>query len=120
MKFLDQINALEAKALEIAEQVAALLQAKDDLSNTMGDAARQVAALQQAIADAPKAFSIDISHNGQDFTVSEKDGLVLLAALVRALENEEVPVRLASGQTPQLRITDLEQVASLILAEAAK
>lgn len=111
MKFLDDIAALK-------EATDALLAAKDDLSNTMGDAARQVAALQRAIADAPVAWGIDVKVNGQEFRICERDGLVLFAALTRCLEGEEVPVKLASGQTPRLRLTDLEQLASVIIEAA--
>lgn len=119
MKFLDDIAALKAEAEELRASIAEALNAKEQLSNTLGDAARQLAALQQAIDGAPTPFEVKIQQNGQDFTVCEKDGLVLFAALVRTLEGEEVEARLASGQTPKLRLTDLEQVALKIL-EAAK
>lgn len=120
MKFLDKIEALEARAEALTSQLDAVQRAKEELSNLLGDAARQLAELQRAIADAPKPFQIEIKQNGQDFTVSEKDGLILLAALIRALEGEEVTARLHSGQTPKLKLTDIEQIAALILVEAAK
>lgn len=119
MKFLDQIAELEAAAKAMREEISAALQAKDELSNTLGDAARQLADVQAAIANAPKAWGLEVKINGQDFSVCERDGLVLFAALTRCLEGEEVPVKLASGQTPKLRLTDLEQLAAKII-EAAK
>ena len=111
MKFLDDIAALKAAT-------DALLQAKDDLSNTMGEAALQLAKVQKAIAEAPAPWGIDVKVNGQEFRICERDGLVLFAALTRCLEGEEVPVKLASGQTPKLRLTDLEQLASVIIGAA--
>jgi hypothetical protein len=112
MKFLDQIAELEAKA-------AGLSAVADNLSDVIGAATRQLGELQQALANAPTPFTVKVQQNGQDFAVCEKDGLVLFAALVRTLEGEEVEVRLAGGQTPKLRLTDLEQIASKIL-EATK
>lgn len=111
MKFLDDIAKLQ-------EATTALLKAKDDLSNTMGDAARQLADVQRAIADAPAPWGLDVKVNGQEFRICERDGLVLFAALTRCLEGEEVPVKLASGQTPKLRLTDLEQLAAHIIGAA--
>lgn len=111
MKFLDQIAELETRT-------KSLLDASDKLSNVMGDAARQLAEVQQALANAPKAWGIDVKVNGQEFTICERDGLVLFAALTRCLEGEEVAVKLASGQTPKLRLTDLEQLASVIIGAA--
>ncbi len=113
MKFLDQIAALEAKA-------ATLDAAANNLQEVLNAAIKQLADVQGFLADVPKPFAVEIRQNGQDFIVCEKDGLVLLAALTRALDHEEVSVRLASGQTPTLKLTDIEQIAALILAEAAK
>lgn len=118
MKFLDDIAALKSEAEKLRADIAAALAAKDELSNTLGDAARQLAEVQQAIANAPKAWGIDVKVNGQEFTICERDGLVLFAALTRCLEGEEVAVKLASGQTPKLRLTDLEHLASVIIGAA--
>lgn len=108
MKFLDDIAALEARA-------AALDASANNLQDVLNAAIKQLADVQAFLANAPAPFSVEIKQNGQDFTVCEKDGLVLFAALVRALEGEEVQPHLASGQTPKLKLTDLEQVASAIL-----
>ncbi len=115
MKFLDDIAALKSQAQELRASIADALNAKELLSDTIGDAARQLAEIQQQIANAPRPFQVTIKQNGDEFVISEKDGLVLLAALTRALDGEEVAVRLASGQTPKLKLTDLEQIASKIL-----
>ena len=115
MKFLDQIAKLESEAEKLRGDIASALAAKEELSNTLGDAARQLAEVQQQIASAPRPFTVDIKQNGDEFVISEKDGLVLLAALTRALDGEEVAVKLASGQTPKLKLTDLEQIAAKIL-----
>lgn len=113
MKFLDQIAALEARA-------ATLDASSNNLQEVLNAAIKQLADVQGFLADVPKPFAIEIKQNGQEFVVSEKDGLVLLAALTRALDHEEVTVRLAGGQSPRLKLTDIEQIAALILAEAAK
>lgn len=118
MKFLDKIEVLEARAEALTSQLDDVQRAKDDLANLLGDAARQLAEVQQAIANAPKPWGIDVKVNGQEFTICERDGLVLFAALTRCLEGEEVSPKLASGQTPKLRLTDLEQLASVIIGAA--
>jgi len=118
MKFLDDIAALKSEAEKLRADIGLALAAKEELSNTLGDAARQLAEVQQAIANAPKAWGLDVKVNGQEFHICERDGLVLFAALTRCLEGDEVPVKLASGQTPKLRLTDLEQLASVIIGAA--
>lgn len=115
MKFLDDIAELKSEAEKLRADIADALNAKEQLSNTLGDAARQLAEVQQQIANAPRPFTVEIKQNGDEFVISEKDGLVLLAALTRALDGEEVSVKLASGQTPKLKLTDLEQIATKIL-----
>lgn len=118
MKFLDDIKILQEQAAELRKDIADALAAKEELSNTLGDAARQLAEVQQAIANAPKPWGLDVKVNGQEFRICERDGLVLFAALTRCLEGEEVAPQLASGQTPKLRLTDLEQLASVIIGAA--
>lgn len=126
MQFLDKIKELEETAAalqstiqELQKQAINLQGTADNLSDVLGAATRQLGEVQQAIAGAPVPFTIEISQNGQDFTVSEKDGLVLFAALTAALDHKEPSVKLASGQTVKLRLTDVEQVAQKIL-EATK
>lgn len=110
MKFLNDIEELKAAT-------TALLAAKDDLSNTMGDAARQLAELQQAIANAPQpeTFTIKLA-GGQEFTVSERDALLFSVALTITLDPDEVTWPLENGQTITLQLTDIEQAARQIHA----
>lgn len=115
MKFLDDIGALKAQAAELQAAIQQTLNAKEELEDRLGAAARQLAEVQREIANAPRPFTVMIKQNGDEFAISEKDGLVLLAALTRALDGEEVAVRLASGQSPKLKLTDLEQIATKIL-----
>ena len=113
MKFLDDIQ-------ELKEATEALLRARDELSNTMGDAARQLAEMQQAIAAAPKPrFAAFKAPDGQDVTIAITDGVILAAALCVALDSKEAVLTLEGGQTINLKITDFEQIAPQILEQAA-
>lgn len=113
MKFLEEIAALKDQAEALRNNLAQALVAKNDLSDTIGDVTRQLADVQRALANVPQPITVKL--NGQDLQIAERDALMLFAALVRTLEGEEVPVRLSSGQTLRLKLTDLEQIASNIL-----
>lgn len=112
MKFLDQIAELEAKT-------AGLNASADHLQEVMNAAIKQLGEVQAFLANAPTPFTVTVNQNGSEIVVSEKDGMALFAALVRALEGERPQVRLANGQTPQLALTDLEQVAAKIIEAMA-
>lgn len=113
MKFLDDIAKLKEAAEALQRDIKLALEAKDELGEVLGEATRQLADVQRALADVPQPITVKL--NGQELQVCERDALVLLAALTKALDHEEPKVTLTSGQTINLKLTDLEQLAAALL-----
>lgn len=113
MKFLEEIAALKDQATALRDNLAEALVAKNDLSDTIGSVALQLAEIQRRLADVPQPLSVKL--NGQELQVSERDALKLFAALTLTLDHEEVTLPLVSGQDVKVKITDIELLAKAVL-----
>jgi hypothetical protein len=92
--------------LHVKQEAATMLQALEDRANELE------ARIAGAVA---RSFHLRLA-SGREVVVSERDALQLFAALPICLRRDTAKLELASGQTEDFRLTDLEQLADAIVA----
>jgi hypothetical protein len=132
MSVLTELDALEDKVKHvqqliydgqntIRQEVAdGLLQTKQETDKALVGALRALEDkannLEQRLTDAlARSFPLKLA-SGREVTVSERDALQLFAALPICLRRDTAKLELASGQTEDFKLTDLEQLADAIVA----